>query len=483
MRKIYNIVLMTIIIYIVIIPAEGSELESIARIDTTLNMYRNNNVKLRQIFQRMPKGGDLHHHYSGSIYAETYLKYIEDNDLWVNKINYEIIDQTPPNLESNEWSKISSIKADGNWQNTKVKIIESWSILYYNYVSEPTDEHFFATFEKFDIPKKNTISEGLIELRERAINENVSYIESMFISVGKLPKYEIDQIFDSTLFKLQETKDKAIQDSLEIMFKYYSSQSSYKSIANTHNQKVDSLHKVLKLDDYKFTIRYQNYVVRVLNPTSVFKDLILSFESASNSDLIVGVNIVAPENNTISMRDYWLHNQFFRFLKNKYKNVKTAMHAGELTLGLVKPEDLSWHIKESVFEGKADRIGHGVDIAYESNSDSVLKYMAENQIPVEINLTSNEFILGVKGSSHPISLYFDYNVPIVISTDDAGVLRTDMTEQYIKLFQTFSNFNYLDLKKIVYNSINYSFMNQKDKLRLIEDLDMRFEIFERTFVN
>src|SRR5690606_28947628 len=160
-----------------------------------------------------------------------------------------------------------------------------------------------------------------------------------------------------------------------------------------------------------------------------------------------------------------------------------AMHAGELTLGLVKPEDLSWHINESVFEAKADRIGHGIDIAYERNSDSLLKYMAAQKIAVEINLTSNEFILGVKESEHPISLYYDYGVPIVISTDDAGVLRTDMTEQYIKLYQNYPNFQYSNLKTFVYNSIEFSFMNEKDKKKLKLDLDKRFEKFEREIVD
>lgn len=482
MRKIFSLAVYVFLTCIIVTSVSASTPESISKINKTLNEHRDNTVKLRQIFQKMPKGGDLHHHYSGSVYAETYLKYVEDNDLWVNINTYAITDTHLSKIERDEWSKVSSIKANGYWQKVKVNILNSWSILYYNGVSAPTDEHFFATFDNFNLPKDHTISEGLLELKERAINENVSYIETMYTRVGKLPKFDLDQSFDSTLYRMQETKSKQLQDSLEIIYNYITSNSPYKAIASTHNKYVDSLHKALKLDDEKFTIRYQNYVVRVINPISVFKDLILTFESAATSDLIVGVNIVAPENNTTSMKDYWLHNQFFRFLKGKYKNVKTAMHAGELTLGLVKPEDLSWHISETVFEAKADRIGHGVDIAYESNSDSLLKYMASNKIPVEINLTSNEFILGVKGAAHPITLYNEYNVPIVISTDDAGVLRTDMTEQYIKLFQTYPNFQYSDLKKFVYNSIEYSFMNQENKSRLKRDLDERFAIFERQFV-
>jgi adenosine deaminase len=38
----------------------------------------------------------------------------------------------------------------------------------------------------------------------------------------------------------------------------------------------------------------------------------------------------------------------------------------ELTLGLVQPEDLTSHINDAVYTAGANRIGHGVDMAYES---------------------------------------------------------------------------------------------------------------------
>jgi len=53
----------------------------------------------------------------------------------------------------------------------------------------------------------------------------------------------------------------------------------------------------------------------------------------------------------------------------------------------------------SVHVGGAKRIGHGVDIPWETNSTRILKYMADNDIVIEFCLTSNEFILGVKGVS------------------------------------------------------------------------------------
>ena len=155
------------------------------------------------------------------------------------------------------------------------------------------------------------------------------------------------------------------------------------------------------------------------------------------------------------------------------------MHAGELVLGIVQPEELTWHIGEAVHTAGAKRIGHGVDIPYEANSYDLMRYMAENKIAVEINLVSNEFILKVKNDRHPISLYKDFGVPIVISTDDAGVLRTNLIEQYVLLAKRYPEISYRDIKRFVYNSIDYSFIEEpavKQKLR--NDLRKRFREFE-----
>ena len=53
--------------------------------------------------------------------------------------------------------------------------------------------------------------------------------------------------------------------------------------------------------------------------------------------------------------------------------------------------------------------------------------MAAKHVMVEINLSSNEGILGVKGASHPFPLYRAAHVPVALSTDDEGVSRIDIT--------------------------------------------------------
>jgi adenosine deaminase len=177
------------------------------------------------------------------------------------------------------------------------------------------------------------------------------------------------------------------------------------------------------------------------------------------------------------MRDYTLHMQMFRYLKKVYPKVNVAMHAGELALGDVPPEDLKYHIDQALNVAGAQRIGHGIDLAHETNAVGIMKTMRAKDIPVEINLTSNAFIEGVKGENHPITLYRKYGVPYVISTDDAGVTRHNLANEYV-LFASRYKPSYAEVKKASYNSIRYSFLPEADKQRLTRLLDARFARFE-----
>jgi hypothetical protein len=122
------------------------------------------------------------------------------------------------------------------------------------------------------------------------------------------------------------------------------------------------------IDDERFTMRYQTYVLRLLNPSQVFSSMLAGFKAAKKDDKIVGVNIVGQESQMVSMRDYTLHMKMFRFLKSVYPDVKVALHAGELALGDVPPEGLQFHIDQALDVAGADRIGHGIDLAHETNA-------------------------------------------------------------------------------------------------------------------
>ncbi|WKL44565.1 adenosine deaminase [Flavobacterium sp. ZE23DGlu08] len=448
--------------------------------DDYFEKIRNNEAELTAFFSQMPKGGDLHHHYSGSIYAEPLLQRAIADNFYLNTETMDVQKERPSN---GNWEQFSTLKSNGTLDAYKQKIMQKWSVKDYNYVDYPSDKLFFESFMKFEPAIKGNFGQGLLELKNRAISENVSYIETQLSTIPTTMITDDLTQFNSRLRKLALAKDeKAITKSLDSLYNSFLKKDveSYATAFNTNF--VAKLHKDLKIDDKQFTMRYQNFVLRFMEPVDLFKNLVIAFISADGSPLMAGVNIVSPEDGETSMKDYWLHMMMFKYCHSRYPNVKYTMHAGELTLGLVQPEELTWHIGAAVYTAGANRIGHGVAMAYEKDSYNLLRYMAKKSIPIEINLVSNEFILKVKESRHPLTLYKEFGVPIVISTDDAGILRTNMTEQYVLLAKRYKDVSYTDIKQFVYNSINYSFIKETSvKKQLLKDLDSRFKAFEANF--
>jgi adenosine deaminase len=205
------------------------------------------------------------------------------------------------------------------------------------------------------------------------------------------------------------------------------------------------------------TVRYLMTVGREAPPEQVFGRLAVAFAMVAGDPRFVGVNIAQPEDGPVSLRDYSLHMRMFAFLKSRYPKVPLSLHAGELTLGLTPPRDLRFHIREAVEVAGARRIGHGVDIVYEDGSVPLLARMAREHVAVEINLTSNDVILGVKGVQHPLPVYRAAGVPVVLATDDPGVSRGDLTQEYVRAV-TEHHLTYTDLRQISRDSLTYSFI-------------------------
>ncbi|MCS0582220.1 adenosine deaminase [Massilia pinisoli] len=459
-------------------PASGPNEAATARHYAALiDGTRPKTAELVLFFSQMPKGGDLHHHYSGAIYAETYVDWLDKQGACVNKVTYRI--ETEKSVVDSERAKqakdrtcLSSADVyadDAVWR----ELLQRWSSKDFNNhgaIQPPPDRQFFQTFGYFGPVSDHSFHDGLLELKNRALAENVSYIETMF----KSPETVSDPEFDKRAWDSARDDAKFAQ-LLEAARQKLDATSSFKASVDAFVKTVDDASQ--GIDDENFTMRYQTYVVRLFSPSRVFSSMLAAFEAAARGGKIVGVNIVGQESQMVSMRDYTLHMQMFRFLKKAYPKVNVAMHAGELALGDVPPEDLKYHIDQALNVAGAQRIGHGIDLAHETNAIGIMKTMKAKDIPVEINLTSNAFIEGVQGENHPITLYRKYGVPYVISTDDAGVTRHNLANEYV-LFASRYKPTYAEIKKASYNGIRYSFLPEADKARLMHQLDARYARFE-----
>lgn len=432
--------------------------------------------QLNLFFTNMPKGGDLHHHYTGTIYAETYLEWVQKKNWRIDKCSLKIVKEYTED-NANLITVGDLIKDSSLFR----KVLTLWSDKDYNnhfHSQPPPDQNFFNTFGYFGTVSNEYMSEGLGILKQRALNENVQYIETMLSSVGTSSKS-----YPSRVKMIDKLRKANSQKEVDIIFKeiakHYKNDKAFKSKISEFIDNVKTVHK--GIDDEKFTMRFQTYASRVADPLEVYTDLLSAFIASDKSKLVVGVNIVAPENNNNALKDYTLHMMMFNYLSREYPDVNRALHAGELTLGMVRPKNLVFHIDEAINIAHANRIGHGIDVVYEKNSIALLDSLKKNSV-IEINLTSNEFILGVKNNEHPYTIYSKYGVPMVISTDDSGVSRNNLTNEYVLLSSRYQP-TYSEIKMYVYNSINYSFLCDKEKQKTKKLLDEKFNNFESKMAN
>jgi len=457
-----------------------------SRIDSLLNRLRTNEAALRIFFSAMPKGGDLHHHYSGSIYAEKYIEKAKSANAWVNAVTLEIKFDSSGILKDKEWQKFLTLEKELGEYNFQQILLKHFSSKDYSRSDGITSyDDFFETFNRFG-SSKNQISNGsgLLWLKQNAIQQNVSYIETMLetIPCGTLPE-RFNHLNDSLLL-YQASNDTTKLFNLFNTLKNNLLSANNKICIQNYLKGLEKEHLRLQIDDSLFTLRYQTYVLRILPPIQVLSQMITSFEAAKEDTLLVGINMVAPEHHPIALRDYRLHMRMFQYCAKTWPKVSVSLHAGELSEGLVSPENMRFHIKEAVDIGGAKRIGHGTALAYEQDVLSLIERMRAKKTVIEINYHSNRFILGSTHKNHPLYLYHKAKIPIVICTDDAGVLRTDHNGEFIQIALDFPNFTYTDFKEFAFNSIIHSFIKGVEvRSKLLEKLQRDFTLFENDFLN
>jgi adenosine deaminase len=69
-------------------------------------------------------------------------------------------------------------------------------------------------------------------------------------------------------------------------------------------------------------------------------------------------------------------------------------------------------------------------------------------------------------------------VPVVLSSDDAGVSRITLSNEYFRAARDYG-LGYRELKAIARNAVLYSFLDERQKRQELERLDRSFVEFER----
>jgi adenosine deaminase len=128
------------------------------------------------------------------------------------------------------------------------------------------------------------------------------------------------------------------------------------------------------------------------------------------------------------------------------------------------------------------QIAAGGGVMYEDDALGLLREMAAKRVLVEVALSSNDLILGIKGTRHPLRMFLTYGVPVALVTDDAGVSRSSLTLEFRKAVEE-HGLDYATLKRMVRNSLDHAFADDATKSRLRADLETAIRAFERRTQN
>jgi adenosine deaminase len=440
------------------------------------NTTKQSPLELNAFLTRMPKGGDLHNHLSGAVYAETFIKDAAADGLCVDPktMSFFKAAATTRSLPPQPVCGEGNVRADSAFKDQKLydALVDSFSMRsFVPSAGVSGHDQFFATFSRFGGIDKSHAGEWLDEVATRAAAQNEEYLELMvtptFSHAAEIgarigwPTTPVDpsqsrtgDATGTTRADLSHLRDALLAAGLrdEIAVDRKEIEDAFDARNNLEHCGQPGASPACSV---KIRILYQ--VIRVFPPQQVFAQTLLAFEVASQDPRVVGLNFVAPEDAYMSMSEYHRQMLMLDYLHSVYPTVHITLHAGELASGLVPPDGLRFHIREAIDLGHAERIGHGVDIMYENEPQSLLKEMAARHIMVEINLTSNDVILGVTAPWHPLPVYRAAGVPIALSTDDEGVSRIDLTNEYTRAAIDF-NLSYLDLKASARTSIEHSFL-------------------------
>ena len=419
---------------------------------------RENPLELRAFLYGFPKGADLHYHLVGGVYAETFIRDGAEDKLCVDLAKLAFV--KPP--VSREADGAAPECGDGRVpaeeafadQHLYDALVDAFSMrAFVPSAGVSAHDHFFDAFAKFLATNPNHGGEWLDEVATRAASQNEQYLELMdtpdFSHTAQLAK-KIGWKDDLRELRVALLQD-GLREDVPVALRHFQG-------AEVVRRKLEHCSEPDAAAACRVEIRFIYQVLRGFPKEQVFAQTLLGFETASAApDLVVGINFVMPEDGYVSMRDYAVQMKMVKYLHGAYPKVHITLHAGELAYGLVPLDGLCCHIRLAV-EAGAERIGHGVDIMHEDRPYELLNEMAKKHVMVEINLTSNEVILGLKGDDHPFPIYRKFGVPVALSTDDEGVSRIDLTHEYVRAAETY-DLSYADLKNLARTGLEHAFLN------------------------
>lgn len=150
--------------------------------------------------------------------------------------------------------------------------------------------------------------------------------------------------------------------------------------------------------------------------------------------------------------------------KDLYTEAKAAglhltVHAGESV-----PATSIW----SAINIGAERLGHALSAV---DDPELLDILAEKQIPLELNVTSNLRTGCCKSiDTHPVRHYFERGLMITLNSDDPPMFGADLLDEYETVQREFE-FTNEQMRELAANSVEASFLPPSRKIALLSEVE------------
>lgn len=147
------------------------------------------------------------------------------------------------------------------------------------------------------------------------------------------------------------------------------------------------------------------------------------------------------------------------------KSFKITIHAGE-----TENVDSIW---KAVYRLNADRVGHSLKLL---NSKNLIKKFLDRKIAIEMCPSSNYQILNFKDFKYldseqkiyPLEEYMKRGLMVTINTDNPGISKTDISNEYLKASNMSPNgLSCWDILQIIKNGFKSAFLPFDDRKKLI----------------
>ena len=404
--------------------------------------------ELYKTFQKMPKGALLHSHSGGIANAE-----------WlVNKAS-----------EYNNCYVFTDVENQQNYLYGQLMIFKE--------NEAPTGFVKLKDFLKNDSNGKEKLNQ-LLTLKRNNLSEYIDYwveFEKRFQRIGSLLNYR-------PIFKeyYKEAFQELVNDNVQhVEIRYIFGQLFDENNPNypieTAVLDLKEIEKEIQRTHPEFTVKIIYTSLKFLDKNMVQEELEKAYRLKKKyPDFITGFDLVANEatgNSVAYFNPLWKN---MKNLEKKYGvNLPLYLHAGE-SCSLY-----NHNISEIPMEDNK-RIGHALNLIY---FPKLMEKVKQNQNLIEVSPISNQ-ILGYVSDmrNHPARVLLANNVNISINSDDPGVFGYDGLSYDFWMAYLNWDLTVKDLKKLIFNSIEFSSLNSSEKQKAKLHLQKGWNIFVKNAI-